>query len=404
MMLNPLKTLPALMISCIAITSAEASPPQNPMQEPPASAEYYSKWSNGPAATNDYFPICVWLQSPHQAAKYKQIGINTYIGLWQGPTQEQLSALEKSGMKLICEQNDVALKNRQSNVIIGYMQQDEPDNAQELPGGKGYGPPVNPAEVAAQYEKIKKADPTRPVILNLGQGVAWDGWYGRGVRTNHPEDYAPYMRGGDIVSFDIYPVAASQQAIAGKLELVSYGVERLRQWSGNQKMIWCCIETTKIDNPSAIPDPAKVRSEVWMAIISGARGLIYFSHQFKPSFIEAGLLADANMAKQIGELNQQIAELAPVINNQDLHPYGVRADAPAAIANLRFMIRRYQGFVYIFSANLSNQPIESTLQIGGSARSGNIEVIGEKRNTPISINKWRDTWEGYGVHLYKIKE
>ena len=24
-------------------------------------------------------------------------------------------------------------------------------------------------------------------MLNLGQGVAWDGWYGRGTRTNHPE-------------------------------------------------------------------------------------------------------------------------------------------------------------------------------------------------------------------------
>ena len=46
-------------------------------------------------------------------------------------------------------------------------------------------------------------------MLNLGQGVAWDGCYGRGVRTNHPEDYPEYIRGCDLVSFDIYPVAHS---------------------------------------------------------------------------------------------------------------------------------------------------------------------------------------------------
>ncbi len=60
--------------------------------------------------------------------------------------------------------------------IVGWMHGDEPDNAQELPGGKGYGPPMPPAKIVAEYEAIRKADPTRPVMLNLGQGVAWDGW------------------------------------------------------------------------------------------------------------------------------------------------------------------------------------------------------------------------------------
>ena len=68
-------------------------------------------------------------------------------------------------------------------------------------------------------------------MLNLGQGVAWDGWYGRGVRTNHPEDYAEYVRGGDIISFDIYPAVHDKPAVAGKLWYVARGVERLRGWA-----------------------------------------------------------------------------------------------------------------------------------------------------------------------------
>ena len=74
-------------------------------------------------------------------------------------------------------------------------------------------------------------------MLNLGQGVAWDGWYGRGVRTNHPEDYSQYVRGGDIVSFDIYPAVHDKPAVAGKLWYVARGVDRLRGWAANERIV-----------------------------------------------------------------------------------------------------------------------------------------------------------------------
>src|SRR5436305_1582599 len=107
--------------------------------------------------------------------------------------------------------------------------------------------------------------PDRPVLLNLGQGVAWDGYYGRGVRTNHPEDYPEYLKGCDIASFDIYPTSHEREEIAGNLWYVPHGVDRLRRWAGGRKDVWCCIETTRIDNERRKPTPREVRSEVWMA-------------------------------------------------------------------------------------------------------------------------------------------
>src|SRR5271154_3655941 len=164
----------------------------------------YAKWKNGPSPDPAYFPIAVWLQDPSNAERYKAAGFNTYVGLWKGPTEEQLAVLKKAGMRVFCEQNATALKHLDDPVIAGWMHGDEPDNAQELPGGKGYGPPVSPDKIVAEYQQIHTADPSRPVMLNLGQGVAWDGWYGRGVRSGHLEDYPLYMKGSDIVSFDIY--------------------------------------------------------------------------------------------------------------------------------------------------------------------------------------------------------
>ena len=97
----------------------------------------------------------------------------------------------------------------------------EPDNAQALPGGKGYGPPILPEAIVQDYTRLREADPSRPVLLNLGQGVAFDNYIGRGVRRNHPEDYASYLQGCDIASFDIYPVVHQSPEVSGKLEFVA---------------------------------------------------------------------------------------------------------------------------------------------------------------------------------------
>jgi len=74
------------------------------------------------------------------------------------------------------------------------------------------------------------------------------------------------------------------------------GVQRLRDWSGSDRITWNCIECTRISNTKTKPTPQQVKAEVWMSIIHGSQGLIYFCHQFQPRFIEAGLLADEEMA------------------------------------------------------------------------------------------------------------
>ena len=56
-----------------------------------APANPYAQWENGPPHDANFFPIAVWLQNPGNAKRYRQAGINTYVGLWRGPTEEQLA-------------------------------------------------------------------------------------------------------------------------------------------------------------------------------------------------------------------------------------------------------------------------------------------------------------------------
>ena len=367
-----------------------------------SSANPYAQWENGPPHGADFFPIAVWLQNPGNAKRYRQAGINTYVGLWRGPTEEQLAELKKAGMKVICHQNKTALKHIDDPMIIGWMHGDEPDNAQSLGQGKGYGPPILPKKIIADYYKIRQADPTRPVILNLGQGVAWDGWHGRGVRTNHPEDYPEYVKGCDIASFDIYPAVHSKPEVAGNLWYVAKGVERLTKWTEGKKVVWNCIECTRIHNPAKKATPQQVKCEVWMSIIHGSMGLIYFVHEWEPRFNESALLSDAEMLAAVTAINRQITELAPVLNSPTIEAMASISSSNKAMP-IAMMVKKHDGGMYLFAAGMRGDKTTATFTLQQPGSYKTIEVIGENRTITVKNGVFKDSFESWDVHLYRTK-
>ncbi len=356
---------------------------------------------DGLPASPDFFPIAVWLQPPARAAAYRAAGINLYVGLWRGPTEAHLTALRAAGMPVICHQNDVGLAHRHDPIIAGWMHDDEPDNAQPLGEGRGWGPPIPPARLLADYHRLRQRDPTRPVLLNLGQGVAWDDWHGRGVRTRHPEDYPEYVRGADIVSFDIYPVTHPHPAVSSNLWYVARGVERLVQWAGGARPVWSCIECTRISHPTARPTPHQVRAMVWMALIHGARGLIYFVHEWQPRFNESALLDDPEMLAAVTRLNRRIRELAPVLNSPavpDLAEVRV-ADPEAPVA---MTARRHGDATYLFAVALRNRPASARFVLREMPDGSRVEVLDEDRFLTLREGGFTEAFGGYDVRLYRL--
>ncbi len=367
-----------------------------------APAGEYAKWKNGPPRDADFFPIAVWLQDPAKAAKYKQAGINTYVGLWRGPTEKQLADLKKAGMKVICHQNQAGLQYTDDSTIIGWMHGDEPDNAQSLGPGKGYGPPIAPEKIVDGYRRIREADSTRPVLLNLGQGVAWDGWHGRGVRTNHPEDYAEYVKGCDIASFDIYPAAHDKPQVAGNLWYVAKGVERLVKWTEGKKVVWNCIECTRIHNPGRKATPHEVRCEVWMSIIHGSTGLIYFVHEWEPKFNESALLTDPEMLSAVTAVNKQIAELAPALNSPTI-TNGARVSSDNNAVPVASMTKKHGGAMYVFAVAMRGDQTTVTFTVSGLRGRKTVQVMGENRTITSQNGLFEDSFGPWDVHLYRIQ-
>jgi len=357
---------------------------------------YYKKWVNGPPSDPSFFPISVCYQSAGNAARYKAIGVNQYIGPVSRRQGEGLELLQQAGMALIGSQNAANLSGPQKDILHGWFLFDEPDNAQAKPGG-GYGSCILPPAMIQQYRDVVAKDATRPAFLNFGQAVVNEKWPGRGADcSGHYEQYPEYIQGADIVSYDVYPVNNNLP-----LWWVGEGVDRLRKWADYKKPVWDWIETTAY-NAGPKPTVDDVRSEVWMSLIHGAMGIGYFCHVFKPAADDAGPLDDPPMREALTALDAQMRELAPALNTPSV-ANGVDTQSSNPATPIDAMLKRQGGSTYLFA--MGARPGGATVamfKLRGAPRNVVATVLGESRTILVRGGVFQDRFANYQVHLYKL--
>lgn len=372
---------------------------------------YYAKWKNGPSFRSDYFPIAVWWQDVKKAAEYKSIGINYYLYLGTKPDSTQLIKLSELGISVACIATESVVNSTNNKVVTMWMNpRDEQDNAL-----KGTSVPVPTSEVIENYNKMKADDPTRPILVPLGQGVATDLWYGRGDRTGHPEDYIEYCKGADVLTFDVYPmnvIPAAENAKPFKkiftqemyqsIWYVAKGVDNLRKASKFEKPVWVWIECTNYTGDSTnMLTPVHTKAETWMAIIHGARGIGYFCHTLKPKFEQAALLTDSVMKEAVMKINMQITALAPVLNTQSIANAATITSSNTAVP-VDIMSKRFDKFTYIFAVSMRPGDTNVEVKLRKFKGTSNIEVVGENRTIKSVNGTFKDSFSNYSVHIYKV--
>ncbi len=367
-------------------------------------------WDRGPLSDPDFFPIMVWAQDPALAPQYKALGVNTYMALWQGPTDAQLAQLREHGMYAICAQNEVGLAHLDDPTILAWMHGDEPDNHKPSHDG-----PVPLEPLLADYVKMITADRTRPVVVNFGQGVANEDFRGRALDYDR---YPLYAHAADIVSYDVYPVAnLKYSAVAADgsrstdmrddgadyLWYVARGIDRLARWTGGSKPVWNVLECTAISHPDGHKvTPHQLRAEVWMSLIHGSTGLCWFVHDFRPDHRDAAaLLSDPEMMEAVAQANHQVLGLAPVLNSPT-HTGVAEAISTDPEVPVDIMVKRHDGALYVFAVCMRNAPTDATFLVRGLPRRAEVEVLDEQRTLTARGGEFADHFEPYDVHLYRI--
>jgi hypothetical protein len=353
---------------------------------------YFRPWKNGPPASPDFWMRSVWMQNPTNVARYRAVGVNFYTGLWEGPTEDQLAALTESSMPAICEQAGVWASHVADSTMRGWLQPDQPDGAQEQGDGT-YGPCMAPSDLLALYQDKVAHDATRPVYLELGLGIVDPDWEGRGSCAGHPEQYDEYVNGGDMLGSVIYPIHSKRP-----LEDVAIGIDRLRAASHDQKPVIAVIEASAVDGVNR-PTPAQLRAEIWMSVVHGAAGIEYYCHRIQPTVLETDCLDDAATAAELARNNQLLNDLAPALDTPPLASWVKVSSSPAA--RIDTLLKRYDGHVYLFAVEMQESSTTVTFQLrNGSVAS--VEVLGEGRTIAVSAGEFSDTFQSYGVHLYRL--
>ncbi len=387
----------------------------------------FPTWDIKPFNDKNFFPIGITSLQSQYAESVKDAGINIVLAVNSVLTAADLQQFKAANLYLIGSLNKIDPSLWDNDIIVGWNNGYKPDIFQRFERwgtmekiGKAwphirrareewgkYGPPIPVIDIQKKYQSIKKTDSSRPVWTHLSQVVAFPNnhnYEARGFRQGHREDYAEYMKGCDIVSFDFFSYSFPNEVTQKKIWLLANGVDNLYKWSNGQKVVWGFVETTRAYRNGEIPPPEIIKAQVWMQIIHGATGIVYYADGYDQfgQRIENALLIDSSRLAVLKEINSQIHRLSSIINTPNISNKA-RIELHQEDVSIDFVVKQSGKWLYIFSVAMRPMNNRATFHLNGLTADTQIEVIGQNRSIHAQAGRFSDNFQPYQVNLYKLK-
>lgn len=418
--------------------SGHPSVPPSTTPAPATWSDAFMAWRNGPnpSGATSFWPIGVWMQNPDRvlsgqtsAQAYQAIGINTdvTINAWPGcawcpgmegeltgrPWDAMMWAGGDYRSSTFPGVQRAAAAPAVASRIKAWALDDEPDMRRPNDNSQD----VYPTNFKAFGDKVRLADPTRPVYTNFGKGMAipeWNGYHEEapGGAGTYAGDMALYCASSDIVSADFYGWTDPYEAASQK-GAYAYGraVDNIRAMCGPDQLAYGFVEGS---HPWAESTPAaagstitaaQMEAAIWNTVVHGANGLVYFAHYFSKGgdTFEDGLLRNAANRAKAAEVNAALKAIAPALNAKSVT--GQIAVTSTAGVPVTFMHKQVGATTWLIAQADGNagKPLSgattATFTVSTSATSA--EVVGESRTVPISAGKLTDAFGAYGHHVYR---
>lgn len=374
-------------------------PPGNVTTQPvDGGPNYYGQFSQPLPTDPSFFVIAAWLRpanDPSQLAAYKDFGLNVLSGV-ECPECANEQLIRDVGLRTFVQANERTRFNDIGSENAGWFVGDEVDmccGPPDFVGGNGYQMLADTLAGLPQDGRVRYA--------NYGKGVMF--W-------ESDQDAARFVNEfQDIVSDDIYWFTdPNERNRPGYRVASSYGatVDRIRyldSLDGKRQPVWNVVELGWPFTESASQGgrrilPDELRAAVWHSIIAGARGIVYFDHNFGPgtpgSTIRGqGYEDNRVMAKSV---NQQIKDLAPVINSPTVTGGFTYSNTVKAMAKLT------NGSQFtIFAGSKANASSNATFNL--PVVNTTATVVGEGRTIPVNNGSFTDSFaNGNTIHIYRI--
>ena len=272
-------------------------------------ANFYGRFSSSLPTSPSFFPIGVWGAYNLTQANIdldESVGLNTYV--WNAtvggnpPEDSALARLRNAGMYAMHFIDQAGSYPSRGSESVGWVTNDEIDMQQANATGAA-------AARTELYSRLsRKPNDGRFAYSNYGKGVIF--WLGNSDAEQFVNDFQ------QVVSSDVYwfadndsctqyqggdMVANTRALTTAECKRASnYGwtVDRMRSLDaidGQRQPIWNFVEVGHPFTNSAWPTitAPQIRAAVWHSIIAGARGILYFQHNFGGTCITHHALRDS---------------------------------------------------------------------------------------------------------------
>jgi hypothetical protein len=365
-----------------------------------------------------FFPTTVWFESvldQHDIDLDKGAGLNGYIEL---TSNSDPAVARANGMSIITGSKPDGYGTER----VARLLADEAD----MWGGPGEGAwaggyPGEGTICAVQgqscgfsvmktlLDSVTGAE-GRLSYANYGKGVMF--WQDDADAARFVNDYTT------VVSNDVYwytdPNVCTSSSEGAKYGInadncrraANYGLtmDRMRELDGKdgrRQPIFAFVEVGHPFSENSAPSITgpQVAGAVMNSLIHEARGIIYFNHSFGGDCLSQHVLRDpcgAAARASVTTVNQQIKQLAPVLNTQSYkHEFN---------AGLDTMLKAKDGSYYIFAmTSRDSAPDTYTLTLPPGMGGATAEVLFENRSVAVTGGVITDTFvEESGYHVYKI--
>ena len=198
-----------------------------------------------------------------------------------------------------------------------------------------------------QYQHLAAAAPG-----SVTYGVLGDGW----------ESQAPLWRDTlDVMGLDPYPITkpAGQNDLAMVGEWTRLGQDAVKR----SRPVWMVLQYFPVTDAGGWPSEADLRTMSWMAIVEGARGLLYWSFGEKGlAWVKDGKEREARWAELV-RVTREIKALEPVL----LAPDAAVVTRETSGGTVRTLGKAMPDGRYLFAYNTRGSPTRVTWTLAAPA-------------------------------------
>lgn len=249
-----------------------------------------------------------------------------------------------------------------------------------------------------------------PVQVNFFGGSllnAKNGCYTNGAK--YRTCFGDFIGRADWISQDLYTCAGGNCNVGR----VGDAMNTLRRWSNPTKALFAYVEVSDADGKkNALPfRPNHVRSQVWEAILQGARGVFYFPVGTIPVG-KAGCPGPVpcgdpkrpdttEYPRDLTELNELLLSIGPALQGP-VNPKGFAIKAPKPL-DIGWR-KDPQGNHYFIVVNPTNRKLAGQRMNLAKEKGRKAEVLGEKRTEPVNRDGLLvDDFAPFETHVYRVK-